>query len=449
MTEFSTDLLNRQSTDELPEDWSETPVQDLIEKHFCGPSPDCEERQIATDEEWGVLKTTAITWGGWNENAHKVLPRSYWGRSALTVQRGDVLVTKAGPRDRVAVVVHVDGDPKRLIVSGKMIGLRPHRSAVVPQFLAGALSLRRPQNYIHARTTGMAESQVNFANTVLLEAKVPIPKLDEQTRIAAVLDTVDEATAKTEAVIAKLRQVRAGLLHDLLTRGLDAHGQLRDPIAHPEQFQDSPLGQIPKEWNCKTLQESADWFSGGTPSRSQPSWWTGDVPILTPKDMKVFEISDTIEHVTEEAAIAGSKVMPPDTAFIVVRGMILAHTFPVCLSTRPFAFNQDIKAVRGREDLKTRFLAHWFAANASAFLRKTTEATHGTKKLDSKELHHSQIGVPEAEEQDAIVGRIEAFNSAIAGWTAELGKLNLLKSGLMNDLLTGRVRVPEGIVGAG
>ena len=76
-----------------------------------------------------------------------------------------------------------------------------------------------------------------------------IPLLSEQSRIAAVLDTVDEAIAKTEAVIAKLKQVRAGLLHDLLTRGLDEHGQLRDPVAHPEQFQDSPLGWIPAEWN--------------------------------------------------------------------------------------------------------------------------------------------------------------------------------------------------------
>ena len=66
------------------------------------------------------------------------------------------------------------------------------------------------------------------------------------------LDTVDEAIAKTEAVIAKLKQVRAGMLHDLLTRGLDEHGQLRDPVAHPEQFQDSPLGLIPKDWEVRT-----------------------------------------------------------------------------------------------------------------------------------------------------------------------------------------------------
>ena len=69
------------------------------------------------------------------------------------------------------------------------------------------------------------------------------------------LDTVDEAIAKTEAVIAKLRQVRAGLLHDLLTRGLDQNGELRDPIAHPEQFHDSPVGRIPKNWRARLLAE--------------------------------------------------------------------------------------------------------------------------------------------------------------------------------------------------
>ena len=66
---------------------------------------------------------------------------------------------------------------------------------------------------------------------------------------------MDEAIAKTGAMIAKLKQVRAGLLHDLLTRGLDEHGQLRDLISHPEQFQDSPLGRIPLEWKTGELVE--------------------------------------------------------------------------------------------------------------------------------------------------------------------------------------------------
>ena len=67
------------------------------------------------------------------------------------------------------------------------------------------------------------------------------------------LDIVDKAIAKTEAVIVKLRQVRTGLLHDLLTRGLDANGQLRNPVTRPEQFQDSPLGRIPREWDVRPI----------------------------------------------------------------------------------------------------------------------------------------------------------------------------------------------------
>ena len=82
------------------------------------------------------------------------------------------------------------------------------------------------------------------------------PTVEEQRRIADILDAADAAIRQTEAVIAKLRQMKAGLLHDLLTRGLDEQGRLRDPAAHPEQFKDSPLGRIPKEWEiCDVLSE--------------------------------------------------------------------------------------------------------------------------------------------------------------------------------------------------
>jgi type I restriction enzyme S subunit len=290
-------------------------------------------------------------------------------------------------------------------------------------------------------SAGQQRVQADFFS----QFRIPRVQPKEQSRIAAILDTMDEAIAKTEAVIAKLKQVRAGLLHDLLSRGLDENGQLRDPVTHPEQFQDSPLGRIPKEWLCQSLQEAAEWFSGGTPDRSRASLWQGNVPLLTPKDMKGFELSDTSEHISDEAVQIASKLMPEGTIFIVVRGMILAHTFPVCLSTRPFCFNQDIKAVRGRSDLINRFLGYWFSANSHLFLRKATEATHGTKKLDLSELHRVYIAFPSPPEQQAIIDEIETIDSNINLHASETNKLDLLKSGLMTDLLTGRVRVPEGI----
>lgn len=98
-----------------------------------------------------------------------------------------------------------------------------------------------------------------------------IPWLEEENqRIASVLDTVDALIDSSEAVLAKLRQVRAGLLHDLLTRGLDADGQLRDPDAHPDQFKDSPLGRISGEWEIDSLVSRISFPQGQVDPRYEP-----------------------------------------------------------------------------------------------------------------------------------------------------------------------------------
>ncbi|MGZ8244980.1 restriction endonuclease subunit S [Methylomagnum sp.] len=222
------------------------------------------------------------------------------------------------------------------------------------------------------------------------------------------------------------------MLHDLLTCGVDENGEIRD-------IED---GDYPETWKSDFLGNVVDFYSGGTPSKSRPEYWRGNFPLLTPKDMKRFELNDTSDHVTEEAASHSSKIMPSGTLFIVVRGMILAHTFPVCLNCRPFAFNQDIKAIRGREGLNTKFLAYWFLANDWKFLRKATEATHGTKKLDLDDLQKTLITFPPLTEQSVILDLIEGTNEELESEQRELFILRQLKQGLIADLLTGQVRVP-------
>jgi type I restriction enzyme S subunit len=157
--------------------------------------------------------------------------------------------------------------------------------------------------------------------------------------------------------------------------------------------------------------------------------------------MKSFEMSDTSEHLSLTAAKVGSRVMPAETVFIVVRGMILAHSFPVVLASKPMAFNQDVKAVTAGQRLSGRFLAHWFVANSGYFLRKVTEATHGTKKLDMENLVATPIGLPPLTEQIAIIEREAAIDRQCKDESSYLLQLLALKVGLNDDLLTGRVRV--------
>lgn len=271
---------------------------------------------------------------------------------------------------------------------------------------------------------------------------LPEISYQKQNKISDILSTIDQTIAHTEALIQKYQQIKAGLMHDLFIRGITSDGQLRPPRKEaPELYQETAIGWIPREWKAKDLGSACDWYSGGTPSRGNQEWWEGKVPWLSPKDMKSFDLSDTEEHVTKIAAISGSRLMPPATVFIVIRGMILAHTFPVVYSSSEFCFNQDIKSVSGRDELNNRFLAYWFVSNQDLFLKKTTEATHGTKRFDMKDLYDLIIGVPSPDEQTQIVLRLEVLTDQLKSEGACLSKLKKQKSGLMQDLLTGKVPV--------
>ncbi len=219
--------------------------------------------------EWGLLKTTAATWSGWNQNAHKVPPPEYWGQTRLEVQRDDVIITKAGPRNRVGVVVHVPQTRPRLMVSGKMVLLRPDRSRVVPRLLADVLASSPSQKYLDDRTTGMAEAQTNFANSALLNTPLRLPPLEEQRRIAEILDTIDESTQAAERVIAKLRSGLDALIDEL------AGSRLR--VGTPTR----PLGEM--------LQMRID-YRGRTPKKLGMDWGDGQIPALSANNVQMGSI---------------------------------------------------------------------------------------------------------------------------------------------------------------
>jgi type I restriction enzyme S subunit len=197
--------------------WAEVEVKRVLIDHFCGPSPTCEERNIKGDE-WGVLRTTCTTWeSGWNWRSHKLLPSSYWGQDARMVRIGDTIITKAGPRHRVGVPSFVDFIPNNILPSGKMIALRPDPAVIEPYFLALALREKSSQHFLNERTTGMAESQVNFENKALLNTPIKIPSLAEQKEITTVSRDLDADIDALVALREKTAQIKTGIMQDLLT----------------------------------------------------------------------------------------------------------------------------------------------------------------------------------------------------------------------------------------
>lgn len=297
--------------------------------------------------------------------------------------------------------------------------------------------------WIQARRTGTGVPHVPKDIGRML--KIQFPKsTKKQQEIAAILIAVDKVIEKTNLLIKKYQQINHGLMYDLFTRGIDDNNKLRPvSIDAPEIYYESGLKFIPKGWRVQNLSTACEWFSGGTPSKKNDNWWKGDIPWLSPKDMKYFDLSDTQDHITEDGAYYGSKIMPKNTTFIVVRGMILAHSFPVVINSKAFSFNQDIKALIPKDYINRRFLAYWFVANSSLFLEKTTEATHGTKRFDMKDLYSTEICIPPMDEQDQIVERLDAISEKINSEKRYRSKLLFKRKALMKDLLTENPRMKK------
>lgn len=195
----------------------------------------------------------------------------------------------------------------------------------------------------------------------LKRLEIPLPPLDEQKRIAAILDKADALRAKRRQAIALL---------DSLTQSIFLE-MFGDPVSNP------------KGWEVSPLSENADFISGGTPSKSSPSYWTGLIPWVSPKDMKSVVIADAIDHISESAVQQSAvKLVPEDTILIVVRGMILAHSVPIAILSRPAAFNQDIKGVRFHSHVEPHYGLWNLLSLRSHILKEVASAAHGTKRID-------------------------------------------------------------------
>lgn len=258
---------------------------------------------------------------------------------------------------------------------------------------------------------------------------------DEQVKIAEVLSMLDSAIEQNEAMIKKQERIKAGLMQDLFLLGIDLDGELRSEATHT--FQNSSVGRIPSDWRVLRLESIGTWASGGTPSKANPSYWGDEVPWICPRDMKTFDLTKTNDSLTRAGVRHGSREVPAKTVFIVVRGMILAHTFPVCITSRPTAFNQDVKAVVVNLDIDARFFAYWLTSHANDLLKLATSSTHGTKRFDMKELFDVHIAIPEKDEQQRIVSQLDKISAQIEANTKGASKLRSVRSGLMRDLLTG------------
>lgn len=174
------------------------------------------------------------------------------------------------------------------------------------------------------------------------------------------------------------------------------------------------LSSMPAHWRGQPLGYLVRTMGGGTPAKEEPTYWSGGIPWVSPKDMKRPLIADSEDHVSQLALERTVlRLVPPPAVLVVVRGMILHHTFPVAETTVPVTLNQDMKALLPRSGIAARFLAYALRGLESALLSLVEEAGHGTRKVRTDLWRKFEMPVPPLDEQRAIADFLDEKTAAI------------------------------------
>jgi type I restriction enzyme S subunit len=266
---------------------------------------------------------------------------------------------------------------------------------------------------------------------------VPLPPLPEQQKIAEILETIDNSIEKTDKIIEKYKRIKQGLMQDLLTKGIDENGNIRDEKTH--KFKDSPLGKIPEEWEVVRLGEVVHSFAGGTPNREIAEFYNGGI-----KWLKSGEINRKYIFFTEETLSpkglksSNAKWVPENTVVIAMYG---ATAGQIGIIKDRMTTNQAVLAVVIIDKQKVFYEYLYYSLSEFVVMLLSNLQGSGQPNLSKNIIDSLLIPLPPLPEQQRIAEILSQIDQTIEKEEHYKEKLQNIKQGLMEDLLTGKVRV--------
>ncbi len=358
----------------------------------------------AVDDEQGVIR------------APEVRPYSEVAKGYTYFAEGDVLFAKITPcmeNGKAAIATN--------LVNGVGFGstefhvLRP-TPEVLPEWIFYFIRQESFRRQAKAQFTGSAGQQ-RVPRKFLEDAEILIPPLKEQHRIVDILKRADGIRRLRKQAIQTARELIPALFVDMFG----------DPATNPRGWAVQPLGDL------------VDVVSGATPSKKRSDYWIGNIPWVSPKDMKVEDISDSEDHLAESVlSETNIKMIPRESVLVVVRGMILVHTVPIRINSVPVTINQDMKALIPK-GVRAAYLRWALQSMHETLLKKVTTAGHGTRKLDTEHLVGMMIGVPPLALQDEFKERVNAAASIVGQHNGSREYMERLFQGLLHRAFRGEL----------
>ncbi len=357
------------------------------------------------------------------------------------VQEGDILIALSG-----ATVGKIGK------VFTNVIGLLNQR---VGTFLPDYLELSKDflfyllnqNNFLmYILNNSPSSAQPNISPQFIGDFEVILPPLLEQEKIAEILETVDNAIEKTDKFIEKYKRMKQGLMQELLTKGIDSNWQIRSEKTH--KFKDSPLGRIPADWEVKNISEVIENLLNGTwgdekdiSDNCYPIIRSTEIDRYGRINLESADVRKVDKKLLDRFALKNFDILivaSSGSQDLIGRVAL----FKTNLDNNKFLFSNFMLRVRTTGTLKPIFLYYFLNSDRyKNFIQTFQETTTGLRNFPKKDFLKLTVSLPPLLEQERIASALSQVDAVIEKETAYRDKLSRIKQGLMEDLLTGKVRV--------
>jgi type I restriction enzyme S subunit len=363
---------------------------------------------------YGLITSTDLIEGKVNwDTCVFVSEERYKQDTNIIVKNGDVLVSKDGTIGKVAVVSNLQYPTT--LNSGVFV-IRTKNEKITQEGLGLVFISPYFKDFIKRLTAG--STIVHLYQKDIVNFTFPIPTLPEQHHIASALTSIDNLITSLGKLIEKKKNIKQGAMQQLLT------GKIR-------------LKEFTEPWVYRKISEIATTSSGGTPSRSIPNYYYGDIKWFTTTELKDNYLYDSVEHITREALNNSSaKMFSANTILMAMYGATIGK---LGVLKEPSTTNQACCAIKCN-DIVEIFLFYILLYNRKSIIEKGCGA--GQPNISQAIVNELSFLVPPCEkEQQAIANILSKMDNEITALEAKRAKYEVIKQGMMQQLLTGKIRL--------
>lgn len=300
------------------------------------------------------------------------------GMDLYQAEKGDLVTSKINVHQGALALAD-----RKLVCSTHYQVYEVDNTQINPDFLVIALRSKQLQNRVNEiKNNGIKNEQ---GAEFLLSLEIPLPTLDEQSIIVSQIEKQKSIIEGAEKVLGNIDLQLPEYVHD---------------FSEKIKLGDKEYFKI---------------IGGGTPSKMQDGYWEGDIPWVSPKDMKSFIVKDSKDKITVEAIKDSStNLIPVGSVLVVVRSGILKHTLPVGYNIVPVTINQDLKAIIIKKGFESLYIAYYLEVIQQSILDKVRSGPT-VEGISVDILNAVEIPNLKIEDQQKIVSELDSQMQVLQG----------------------------------